>query len=116
VEGSTIRLPIGTDVQVGDYVEHRLPNDESRRMVVIDAIHPHMLDASKEDDHIEVICAPVERVMAIPHSAVPTLHPAMSVPVALAEDGRMSEAVYEAWDWSKNGSGCSPRANAQGSC
>ncbi len=95
VEGSTIRLPTGTDVQVGDYVEHRLPNDELRRMVVIDAIHPHMLGASREDDHIEVTCAPVERV-TIPHVLAPALHPAMSVPLALAEDGRMSEAVYEA--------------------
>lgn len=96
VDGSTVRLPTGTDVQVGDYVEHRLPNDESRRMVVIDAIHPHMLGASKEDDHIEVICAPVERVVAIRQAVAPALHPAMSVPLALAEDGRMSEAVYEA--------------------
>ncbi|MGH3697265.1 MAG: TIGR02391 family protein [Pseudonocardiaceae bacterium] len=95
VEGSTIRLPTGTDVQVGDYVEHRLPNDEQRRMVVIDAIHPHMLGASREDDHIEVTCAPLERV-TVPHVRAPALHPAMSVPLALAEDGRMSEAVYEA--------------------
>ncbi len=100
VEGDTIRLPTGTDVQVGDHVEHRLLSDEPRRdeprrMVVIDAIHPHMHGASKEDDHIEVTCAPVERA-TIPHVLAPALHPAMSVPLALAEDGRMSEAVYEA--------------------
>ncbi|MGH3671471.1 MAG: hypothetical protein ACRDSH_12670, partial [Pseudonocardiaceae bacterium] len=42
VEGSTIRLPIETDVQAGDQLEHRLPNDEPRRMIVIDAVHPYM--------------------------------------------------------------------------
>lgn len=95
VEGSTIRLPTGTDVQVGDHVEYRLPDDEPCRMVVIDAIHPHMLGASGEDDHIEVTCAPRER-MTVPQVPAPGLHPAMSVPLALAEDGRMAEAVYEA--------------------
>jgi uncharacterized protein (TIGR02391 family) len=95
VEGSTIRLPTGTDVRVGDHLEHRLANDEPRRMVVIDAVHPYMPGASKDDDHIEVTCVPLERV-TIPQALTPALHPAMSVALALAENGRMSEAVFEA--------------------
>jgi hypothetical protein len=61
VEGNTLRLPIGTDVQIGDYVEHRPPNDEPRMMTVIDVIHPHMPGASAIDDHIEVTCVPSGR-------------------------------------------------------
>jgi hypothetical protein len=61
VEGDTILLPIGTEVQRGDYVEHRLPSDESRMMVVIDVVHPHMPGASALDDHIEVTCVPSGR-------------------------------------------------------
>ncbi|HET9254461.1 MAG TPA: hypothetical protein VFO16_04575 [Pseudonocardiaceae bacterium] len=61
VEGNTLRLPIGTDVQIGDYVEHRPPNDEPRMMIVIDVIHPHMPGASAVDDHIEVTCVPSRR-------------------------------------------------------
>ena len=41
VEGNTVLLPIGTDVQVGDYLEYRLPSDELRMMGVIDVVHPH---------------------------------------------------------------------------
>lgn len=95
VEGNTIRLPIGTDVRAGDYVEHRLPNDEPRMMFVIDFIDPYMPGASAADDHIEVTCVPGGRV-AIPQFPAPTLHPTMSVALALAKDGRMSEAVLEA--------------------
>ncbi len=93
VEGSTVRLPAGTDIQVGDFVEHRAPNDELHRMVVIDAVYPYMLGASKGDDQIELTCAPLERVQA---SRVVTLHPAMSAAASLLEDGRMTEAVREA--------------------
>ncbi len=95
VEGSTIRLPSGTDVQVGDLLEHRSPDDEPQRMVVIDAVHPYMLGASEDNDHIELTCAPLERVQ-IPRALAPTLHPAMSGAVSLLEDGRMAEAICEA--------------------
>jgi uncharacterized protein (TIGR02391 family) len=64
-------------------------------MTVIDVIHPHMPGASAADDHIEVTCVPSERV-AIPKVTTPTLHPMMSAALALVEDGRMSEAVFEA--------------------
>ena len=64
-------------------------------MVVIDAVHPYMLGASKDDDHIELTCAPLERVQ-VPRTMAPVLHPAMSVPVSLLENGRMAEAVCEA--------------------
>jgi hypothetical protein len=94
VEGNIIRLPIGTDVQAGDYIEHRLANEKSQTMVVIDVVHPHMPGASNMADHIEVTCVPSER--AAPEIMTPRLHPAMSVALALAEDGRMSEAVFEA--------------------
>ena len=95
IEGNIIRLPIGTDVQAGDYLEHRLSNDKPQTMVVIDVVHPHMPGASIMSDHIEVTCVPSERA-ALPEVMTPRLHPAMSVALALAEDGRMSEAVFEA--------------------
>jgi uncharacterized protein (TIGR02391 family) len=95
VEGNTLRLPIGTDVQVGDYVAHRLPNDESRMMVVIDVIHPYMTGASNVDDYIEATCVARARAATLEVTA-PALHPAMSVALALVEDGRTSEAVFEA--------------------
>lgn len=95
VEGSTIRLPTGTDVQVGDLLEHRSPADEPQRMVVIDAVHPHMLGASKDDDHIELTCAPLERVQ-VSRAMAPALHPAMSGAVSMLEGGRMVEAICEA--------------------
>jgi uncharacterized protein (TIGR02391 family) len=95
VEGNTVRLPTGTDVQAGDHLEYHLANDEPRKMVVIDAVHPYMPGASNDDDHIEVTCVPLERV-AVSQVVTPALHPAMSVALALAEDGRMSEAVFEA--------------------
>jgi uncharacterized protein (TIGR02391 family) len=95
VEGNTIRLPIGTDVQAGDYLEHRLLNDELRMMTVIDVIHPYMSGATNGDDHIEVTCVLSERA-ASPQVTAPALHPTISVAVALAEEGRMSEAVCEA--------------------
>jgi hypothetical protein len=95
VEDNMIRLPIGTDVQVGDHLEHRLANGESQTMLVIDVVHPHMPGANNMADHIEVTCVPSERT-AIPPIMGPGLHPAMSVPLALVEDGRMSEAVFEA--------------------
>jgi uncharacterized protein Ymh len=95
VAGNTIRLPIGTDVQEGDYLEHRLPNDELRMMTVIDVIHPYMPSATNGADHIEVTCVPSNRA-AIPQVMAPTLHPTISLAVALAKEGRMSEAVCEA--------------------
>jgi uncharacterized protein (TIGR02391 family) len=95
LEGNTIRLPIGTDVEAGDYLEHRLPNDALQRMLVIDVIHPHMPAANSMSDHIEVTCVPSERA-ALPETMAPRFHPAMSVALALVEDGRMSEAVFEA--------------------
>ena len=95
VEGDTLRLPIGTDVQIGDYVEHHPPHDEPRMMTVIDVIHPHMPGASAVDDHIEVTCVPSGRA-ASPEVTTPTLHPMMSAALALVEDGRMSEAIFEA--------------------
>lgn len=95
VEDDTIRLPISTDVQEGDYLEYRLLNDELERMRVIDVVHPHMPSANSMSDHIEVICIPSERV-SIPKIMAPGLHPAMSVALALMENGRMSEAVAEA--------------------
>lgn len=95
VEGGTILLPTGTDVQAGDHLEHRLANDEPRRMVVIDILHPYMPGACADDDHIEVSCVPLRRVTT-PQVVTPALHPAMSIALALAEDGRTSEAVCEA--------------------
>lgn len=95
VEGNTIRLPIGTEVQVGTYVEYRPPNDKPRMMVVIDVIHPSMPGVSAVDDHIEVTCVPIGRV-AIPEVTMPVLHPTMSTTLALVEDGRLSDAVLEA--------------------
>ncbi|MGH3897195.1 MAG: TIGR02391 family protein [Pseudonocardiaceae bacterium] len=95
VEGNTLRLPIGTNVQMGDYVEHRPPNDEPRMMTVIDVIHPHMLGASAVTDHIEVTCVSSGRA-AIPEVTAPALHPTMSTALALAKGGRTSEAVLEA--------------------
>lgn len=95
VEGNATRFPIGTDVRAGDYLEHRLPNDKLQTMLVIDVVHPHMPGASNMADHIEVTCVPSERA-ALPGVMSPRLHPAMSVAFALAEDGRMSEAVFEA--------------------
>lgn len=95
VAGTTILLPTGTDVQAGDHLEHRLANDEPRRMVVIDAVHPYMPGACSDDDHIEITCVPLERVTT-PQARPPALHPAMSVALSLAEDGRLSEAVLEA--------------------
>lgn len=90
-----IRLPIGTDVQAGDYLEHRLSDDKPQMMLVIDVVHPHMPAASNLADHIEVTCVPSERA-GLPEVMAPRLHPAMSVALALAEDGRTSEAVFEA--------------------
>lgn len=95
VKGNTLRLPIGTDVQIGDYVEHCLLNDELQMMSVIDVIHPYMSSALAVDDHIEVTCAPRRRV-AIAKVTAPTLHPTMATALALVEEGRMSEAVLEA--------------------
>jgi hypothetical protein len=94
VEGNTIRLPIGTDVQLGDYIEHCLRDDEPRAMVVIDLIYPHMPGASSADDHIEVICIPSER--SVPDFAAPVLHPTISAALTLVEHGRISEAISEA--------------------
>lgn len=95
VEGNTLRLPIGTDVRIGDYVEHHPPNDEPRMMAVIDVIHPYTPGANNTDDHIEVTCVDSGRVM-IPEVRTPALHPTMSVALALVKDGRMSDAVREA--------------------
>jgi uncharacterized protein (TIGR02391 family) len=95
VEGNILRLPLGTEVQLGDLVEHRPPNDELRMMTVIDVIHPYMLDANNIDDHIEVTCVDSARVVT-PEVRAPALHPSMAAARALAEDGQMSEAVSEA--------------------
>jgi hypothetical protein len=61
VEANTVRLPIGTEVQIGDYIEHPSLNGESRMMVVLDVVHPHMTGASNIDDQIEVTCVPTGR-------------------------------------------------------
>jgi hypothetical protein len=95
VKGNTIRLPIGTDVETGDYLGYRLANDKPQIMIVIDVVHPHMPGATNMADYIEVTCVPSERA-AVPQVTVPVLHSAMSVAVALMQDGRMSEAVFEA--------------------
>lgn len=39
VEGNTIRLPIGTGVRIGDYIEHRLL-DERPQIMLTDRCHP----------------------------------------------------------------------------
>ncbi len=96
VEGNTLRLPIGTDVQIDDYVEHRPPNDEPRMMTVIDVIQPYLRGASTADDHIDVTCVPSERA-SIPEVTTPTLHPTMATALALLADGLMAEAVLEAF-------------------
>jgi hypothetical protein len=96
VEGGTVRLPIGTDVRAGDYLEHRLANDEIRNLVVIDVVPPYQPGAGETGDYIEATCIPVERVTT-PQVVAPALHPAMSVAVKLVEEGRMSEAVSEAF-------------------
>lgn len=90
-----LRLPLGTEVQLGDFVEHRPPNDEPRLMTVIDVIHPYMPGASNINDHIEVTCVDSARVV-IPQARTPALHPSMSAALTLAEDGQMSEAVFAA--------------------
>lgn len=95
VEGNTLRLPLATEVQIGDYVEYRPPNDAPRMMTVIDVIHPYVSGASDAGDHIEVTCVDSGRV-AIPEVRAPASHPSMSVALALVEDGRMSEAVSKA--------------------
>jgi hypothetical protein len=104
VEGATVRLPIGVDVQAGDHLEHVPANNEIRRMRVIDVVSPYMPGASEDDDHIEVTCVPATR-MGFPSFVAPVLHPAMAVPVKLAEDGRTSEAVTEAFRLVEIGSG-----------
>lgn len=96
VEGGTVRLPIGTDVEAGDYLEHRLAHGEIRNMVVIDVVPPYLAGAGGTDDYIEVTCIPVERV-TMPQAVAPVLHPAISVAVKLVEEGRLSEAVSEAF-------------------
>lgn len=78
----------------GDYLERRLPNNELQDMLAIDVVHPYMPGANNMDDHIEVTCVPSERA-AFPAMAT-ALHPAMSVALALVEDGRMADAVFDA--------------------
>ena len=95
VENGMVLLPIGTDVRAGDYIEHRLSNDESRMVVAIDVVHPHMPGARALDDHIEVTCVPNRR-RAIPEATAQALHPAISAALGLVADGLMSEAVFEA--------------------
>lgn len=95
VKGNTLRLPIGTDVQIGDYVEQCLINDELQLMSVIDVIHPYMSSTRAVDDHIEVTCAPRRRLANV-KATTPALHPTMSAALSLVEEGRMSEAVLEA--------------------
>ncbi len=88
-------------MQAGDYLEYRLPSDELRMMGVIDVVHPHMPGATAIDDHIEATCVP-SRHRAVTEVTAPTMHPAISVALALVADGRMSEAVYEACRRSSN--------------
>ena len=95
VEGNTILLPIGTEVQVGDRVEYRLLDDEPRTMAVIDVVHSYIPGADAVDDHIEVTCVPSRR-KALSEDLAPTLHPSISVARSLVADGRLSEAVFEA--------------------
>jgi hypothetical protein len=95
VEGSIIRLPVETDVRAGDHLEYRLSNDEPRRMIVIDAVHPYMNRASTFDDYIELTCVPTQRITSA-RVVAPVLHPAMSVALSLVENGQMSEAIFEA--------------------
>ena len=95
VEGNTLRLPMGTDVQIGDRLEYHPPNDEPRMMTVIDVIQPYTPGANNIDDHVEVTCVDSERVV-LPEAGAPALHPTMSVALALVENGRMSDAILEA--------------------
>src|SRR5262249_8922540 len=95
VEGTIVRLPPGVDVRPGDDLEHRLLNDELRRMTVLDVVYSYMSDASHEDDHVELTCVPADRI-AVPQLATPALHPALSRAIRLAESGQMLEAVCEA--------------------
>ena len=95
VEGNTLLLPLGTEVQIGDYVEHRPLNGEPQTMIVIDVIQPYMPGASGVDDYIEITCVDSGRV-TIPEIKAPVLHSTMSVALTLVEDGRKSEAVFEA--------------------
>jgi hypothetical protein len=96
LEGNTLRLPIGTEIQIGDYVEHHSPYGESRILTVIDVIHPHMSGASTIDDYIEVTCVSTER-LAVPDVTTPSpLHWGLSSARKLAEDGRLREAILEA--------------------
>src|SRR5919202_419817 len=95
VEGTTVRLPIGTDVQVGDHLEQLLANDDIRRLLVVDVVSPYMAGASEEDDYIQVTCVPVERV-TFPPFVAPVLHPAMSVTVTPAAARWTSETFPEA--------------------
>ena len=95
VQGHTVLLPIGTDVQVADHLEYRLLSDELRTMRVIDVVHPYMPGAHAIDDHIAVTCVSNKR-KTVPDPTVPTLHPTISAALALVADGRMSEAVFEA--------------------
>ena len=92
VAGGTVRLPIGTDVHAGDYLEHRLANDEIRKLAVIDVVPAYLAGAGETDDYIEVTCIPVKRITA-PQVVAPILHPAMSVAVKLVEEGLLRTAV-----------------------
>lgn len=96
VDGNTVLLPIATEVQVGDYLEYRMLSDELRTMSVIDVVRPDMPGANATDDHIEVTCVSGRR-QAFPEVTAPALHPRISVVLALVADGRMSEAVVEAF-------------------
>ncbi|MDQ2881207.1 MAG: TIGR02391 family protein [Actinomycetota bacterium] len=95
VQGNTVLLPIGTEVQVGDHLEYRLLSDELRMMGVIDVVRPHMPGANATDDHIEVTCVSGRR-KEVPEVLAPAMHPRISVVLALVADGRLSEAVVEA--------------------
>lgn len=94
-EGNTILLPIGTEVEVGDYIEHRLHDGEPQTMAVIDVVHPYLPDGGAIADHIEVTCVSSRRAAA-PEVTAPALHPSISVARKLAADGRLSDAVFEA--------------------
>lgn len=95
MEGHTLCLPIGTDVETDDYVEYRPPRSEPQLLIVIDVIRPYMPGAGDISDHIELTCVPCERADTT-HIVAPALHPAMVTAIKLAREGRMSEAVLEA--------------------
>jgi hypothetical protein len=58
MEGNTLFLPIGTEVDAEDYVEYRPLHSEPQLLTVIDIVRPHTPGAGHINDHIEVTCVP----------------------------------------------------------